>query len=76
MNDRVNFWTVTLAAGATLGVLLAFSLLFVEPGSATAVAVVVGVAFLVLPVVGSAVVIYVGWRPFQDDADDEESVFD
>ncbi|WP_209452237.1 hypothetical protein [Halosimplex halophilum] len=76
MDEGINFWTVTLAMGATLALLLAFSLLYVEPGSAAAVAVQLSVAFLLIPVVGSLIIIYVGWRPFEDDQDDEESVFD
>jgi membrane protein implicated in regulation of membrane protease activity len=76
LNERVNFWTVTLGAGATLVVLLGFSLLFVDPGSATWVVLLLSVAFLLVPIVGSAVVIYVGWRPFQRDEEDEDSVFD
>ncbi|WP_436932494.1 hypothetical protein [Halosimplex halobium] len=76
MDEGINFWTVTLAMGATLALLLAFSLLYVEAGSAEAVAVQLSVAFLLIPVVGSLIIIYVGWRPFEDDQDDEESVFD
>lgn len=76
MDKGLNVWTVMLAAGATLVVMLAFSLLFVESGSASAVALLLSVVFLLIPIVGSLVIIYVGWRPFQEDDADEESVFD
>jgi hypothetical protein len=76
MAGSINFWTATLAAGSTLVIMLTFSLLFVEPESAAAVAVVLSAVVLLVPVVGSAIVIYVGWRPFQGDDEDEESVFE
>jgi TRAP-type C4-dicarboxylate transport system permease small subunit len=76
MVERGNVWTVILAAGCTLIALLAFSTLYVRPNSASAVALQLSLVFLAVPVIGSLIIIYVGWRPFESDEDDEESVFD
>lgn len=44
--------------------LLGFSFLFVEPGSAAFVVAVLTVPPIVLTLIGSAVVLYTGWDPF------------
>lgn len=75
-SDSLNLWTVTLSIGSTLALLLVFASLFVPAGSASAVALKLSLLFLAVPVLGSLLIIYVGWRPFQESDDEEESVFD
>lgn len=57
-------WSWLVAADLTLLILLTWSFIYIDTGSASYVIAQISVAILLVTIVGLTAIIYIGWEPF------------